>query len=267
MVTLAGLLMLRLPLWAVTAIGVIMIAGHNLLDGVRAEEFGSLRWVWIILHQPAIIDFSRGRQLDALYSLMPWVGVMMTGYGLGSLLLYSPSTRQKWLLGLGLSLILAFTALRGSNLYGDPLLWIHRSSPSLTFLSFINTNKYPPSLLFLLMTLGPALLLLAVFNRVTTDNPFARLLTVFGRVPLFYYVLHLNLIHAVAVVFSYIHYRDASWLIGTDWMFRLRLPRNYGYELPVVYLVWIGVVILLYPVRFWFARLKQRSRMWWLSYF
>jgi len=267
MVILAGLILLRLPLWAMASLGILMIVGHNLLDNLSADEFGPFRWIWVILHQPNIIEFAPGRQMLAFYPLVPWIGVMAVGYALGSSFLYPPSIRQKWLVGLGLVLTFAFFILRWVNFYGDPQPWTSQSSALLTFLSFINTDKYPPSLLFLLMTLSPALLLLAIFERVNIDNPFARAFIIFGQVPLFYYVLHLTVIHAVAVMFSYARYGDASWLFGTDWMFRVALPEGYGYGLPVVYLVWLGVVILLYPACYWFAKLKKRSRSGWLSYF
>jgi uncharacterized membrane protein len=229
--------------------------------------FGSLRWLWVILHEPNIIQFAPGREILAFYPLVPWVGVIAVGYALGPLLLKPPSTRQKWLAALGVVITLAFIILRWLNVYGDPQLWRPYESSILTLLSFINTDKYPPSLLFLLMTLGPALSLLAVLDQVNTTNPLARVFLVFGRVPLFYYVLHLIVIHAVAVIFSYMRYGNAIWLFGTDWMFRLGLPGDYGYGLPVVYLVWLGVVIMLYPVCSWFAHLKWHSNAWWLSYF
>ena len=267
MVILAGMILARVPLWALAALGIIMIAGHNLLDPVGADEFGSFRWLWIILHQPELIDFAPGRQVLAFYSLIPWAGVMMVGYALGIVFLLPQNQRRTWLLGLGLALMLLFVALRWVNLYGDPQPWREQSNPLWTVLSFINTTKYPPSLLFLLMTLGPALAALAVFDGVNAKNFLARVFVVFGRVPLFYYVLHLILIHAVAVAFSYVRYGDASWLFGTGWMLRFALPEDYGYELPAVYLVWLGVVLILYPVCNWFAHLKERSRTRWLSYF
>jgi uncharacterized membrane protein len=267
MITLAGLVSLRVPLWAMTIFGVVLIAGHNLLDHLNANVFGSLRWLWVILHEPNTIQFAPGREILAFYPLVPWIGVIAIGYTLGYLLLKPPSTRQKWLAALGIVTTLAFILLRWLNVYGDPQLWRPYSSGLLTFLSFIDTDKYPPSLLFLLMTLGPALILLAVFDQVNTTNPLARVFLVFGRVPLFYYGLHLIVIHATAVVFSYIRHGNAAWLFGTDWTFRLGLPSDDGYELPVVYLVWLGVVILLYPICSWFACFKQHSSAWWLSYF
>jgi uncharacterized membrane protein len=267
MVVLAVLILLRLPLWALTTLGILMIAGHNLLDHVSAEEFGSLRWLWIILHQPNILELAPGRVMLAFYPLVPWIGAMAVGYALGNLFLHPPPVRQKWLLALGSAMTLAFVVLRWLNLYGDPQPWHPQPSPLFTFLSFINTEKYPPSLLFLLMTLGPALIFLALFDRAKIDNLFFRALRIFGRVPLFYYVLHLIVIHALAVLFSYVRHGDAAWLFGTDWMFRGGLPQDYGYGLPIVYVVWLTVVILLYPVCYWFAGLKKRSHGGWLSYF
>jgi uncharacterized membrane protein len=267
MVVLAILILLRLRLWALTTLGMFMIAGHNLLDHVSADEFGSLRWLWVILHQPNMIELAPGRGMLAFYPLVPWIGVMAVGYALGNLFLHSPPVRQKWLLALGSAITLAFIVLRWINLYGDPQPWNPQPGALFTFLSFINTNKYPPSLLFLLMTLGPALILLALFDRAKIDNSLFRAIRIFGQVPLFYYVLHLIVIHAVAVLFSYIRHGDASWLFGTDWMFRASLPEGYGYGLPIVYVVWLSVVILLYPVCNWFAQLKKRSHSGWLSYF
>ncbi len=267
MLLLAGLIALRMPVWLLTLIGILMIAGHNLLDNIHADQLGSLRWLWIVLHQPGILEFARGWQMFVLYPLVPWMGVMAVGYGLGPILLQPPEERRKWFWRLGVGMTLAFILIRWMNLYGEPQAWIPYPDEMLNLLSFINTTKYPPSLLFLLMTLGPALILLALLDRVTVSNLLARIFSIFGRVPLFYYVLHLSLIHAFAVLISYIRYGDASWLFGTGWMFRRALPPEYGYELPGVYLAWIGVLILLYPLCRWFARYKEQNRSRWLGYF
>ncbi|MEW6405200.1 MAG: heparan-alpha-glucosaminide N-acetyltransferase domain-containing protein [Chloroflexota bacterium] len=267
MLILSGLIALRLPICGLAFVAIAIIAGHNLLDPVRADQFDALQWLWIILHQPDIINFAAGRQLYALYSIVPWSGVMMAGYALGPIFLFRSEERRKWLFRLGLGLILAFVILRWSNVYGDPQRWIQFQDTGLKFLSFINTTKYPPSLLFLLMTLGPAFLLLAAFERIRPDVFLVRFFTVFGRVPLFYYVLHLILIHAIAITLSYVRYGEAPWFFGTGWMLRFALPPDYGYGLPIVYLVWLGVVALLYPICYWFARIKQSSRAGWLSYF
>jgi uncharacterized membrane protein len=264
MVALAGLVFL--PIKVIGLIGIVMIAGHNLLDGLRIDGSGAWGALWIVLHQGGPVELGSGRQLFILYPLIPWIGVMASGYAMGPLLLRPPQERRRWLLGLGLTLTLAFIILRWVNLYGDPRPWAGQANLLLTFLSFINTEKYPPSLLFLLMTLGPALMLLAAFDRLQEPGPLARPLIVFGRVPLFFYVLHLALIHLVAVIFSSIRYGQAAWLFGTDWMFKFGLPDGYGYELPFVYLIWLGVLIVLYPACFWFGTVKQRRKEFWLSY-
>ena len=267
MIVLAGLIALRIPVWALILMGILMIVGHNLLDNMGAQQFGSWRWLWIILHQPDTLEFGRGRQVFFLYSLVPWMGVMAVGYGLGSIFLKPPADRQNWLLRLGLGLTLVFIILRWVNLYGDPQMWIPYSDKTLQFLSFLNTTKYPPSLLFLLMTLGPALIVLALLERVHSNNPLTRIFSIFGRVPLFFYVLHLSLIHAIALVISYIRHGEAPWLLGADSLSRFGVPPDYGYALPGVYLAWLGVLVILYPLCYWFARYKERGHAGWLSYF
>jgi uncharacterized membrane protein len=264
MVALAALIFL--PMWMLVAIAVFMVGGHNLLDGLMADNLGIPRWLWMILHQPGPIEITPERQFFVLYPLVPWIGVMATGYALGQVFLRPPQERQRWLLGLGLGLTLAFILLRWLNGYGDPRPWLPQSSSVLTFLSFINTEKYPPSLLFLLMTLGPGLILLAVFDRLEMAGLLARPLIIFGQVPLFYYALHLILIHLLAVIFSYIRYGQATWLFGADWIFRFGVPEDYGYELPFVYLIWLGVVAILYLACLWFASVKRRQKESWLSY-
>jgi hypothetical protein len=191
---------------------------------------------------------------------------MAAGYGLGALMLLEPGQRRRQLLGLGLGLIVLFVTLRFTNRYGNPLKWTSQDSTLFTLFSFINCTKYPPSLLFLLMTLGPALVLLALFDRQLVGV--ARPLIVFGRVPLFYYLLHIPLIHGLAVALD--HYRfgwsplahASFWALGDA-----ALPDNYGFSLPMVYAIWIGVVVALYPLCWWYARIKQRHRDGWLSYF
>jgi len=264
MIALAGLIFL--PIWMLAGIGALMIAGHNLLDGISAEQFGKLAWLWTILHQGGMLELAPGHMMLAFYPLVPWIGVMAVGYSLGPWLLRPPADRRRWFLRLGLGLTLGFLVLRWINLYGDPRPWEQQASGLFTFFSFLNTEKYPPSLLFLLMTLGPALLLLAAFDDLKADSALAQPLLSFGRVPLFFYALHLIVIHAAAVGFSYVRYGEAPWLFGTGWMFRAGLPEGYGYGLPVVYAVWAVILILLYPVCRRFAKLKRERGWWWLSY-
>jgi uncharacterized membrane protein len=265
MIALAGLIFL--PRWLVISIGIAMIAGHNLLDNVSAANFGAFEPLWIILHQGGMITLARGHDLFILYPLVPWIGVMALGYALAPILLLVPDRRRRWLLLLGIGLTIGFVVLRGMNIYGDPVQWSARSTAIMTALSFLNTDKYPPSLLYLLMTLEPACLLLAAFDRLKSANRFAQFFRTFGQVPLFYYVIHLMLIHAIAVVFSLARYGDARWLFGTAWMFRSGLPRGYGYDLAVVYGIWLLVIVILYPICWWYARVKQRNRGSWLRYF
>jgi uncharacterized membrane protein len=200
-----------------------------------------------------------------MYPLVPWIGVMAAGYGFGQVFLLERERRRRLLLRLGIILTLAFVALRALNSYGDPHPWSIEKNALYTLLSFINCEKYPPSLLFLLMTLGPAMIALSLFERFNQSRrvpPLLQPLIIFGRVPLFYYILHIPLIHALAIVFAMVKYGPAvSELFKGG-----KPPDDYGYSLPVVYLIWIGVVLTLYPVCRWFANVKRRRRDAWLSY-
>jgi hypothetical protein len=168
---------------------------------------------------------------------------------------------------LGMALMAAFVIIRAANVYGDPTPWSRQRSALLTLLSFINCEKYPPSLLYLLMTLGPMIVLLALLDRKL--SAIFQPLIVFGRVPLFFYLLHLPLMHGIALGLSYLKYGRADWLfLGPAGIprFGAAYPRDYGYGLLGVYLIWLAVVVLLYPLCRWFARVKQERRSVWLSY-
>jgi uncharacterized membrane protein len=198
--------------------------------------------------------------LFVIYPLVPWIGVMAAGYAFGAPLLRPAEERRRLLLRLGGGLTVAFLVLRAINLYGDPAPWSVQESAGRTVLSFLNTTKYPPSLLFLLMTLGPAIAVLPLLERLR--GPLARAVTVYGRVPLFFYVLHLFLIHALALLVATLAGYDPRSFLHV-WMF---LPGDWGFGLPVVYLIWAGVVLVLYPACRWFAGVKARRREAWLSY-
>ena len=193
MLLLAALIYLPVP-WLAT-LSIVMIAGHNLLDRFPAAAFGSLAPLWNVIHQPGIFPIGKRLVLVA-YPLLPWVGVMALGYCFGQVFLWEPPRRKRWLVRTGIAITVAFVVLRWINVYGNPLPWSRQHSAVFTVISFLNCTKYPPSLLFLLMTLGPALLALGLLEhvRLRDSNP----LLVFGRVPLFYYVLHLYLLHAIA---------------------------------------------------------------------
>jgi uncharacterized membrane protein len=259
-------LLVYLPTWAVTAFGVVMVVFHNLLDGLSAEQVGLPRWLWVILHSPGEATVVDGYTFGTGYCLIPWMGVMAAGYGLGALFGLDPPVRRRVLFQLGAILTLAFIALRAANVYGDPRPWaIQQSGPAWTALSFLNCTKYPPSLLYLLMTLGPAILALAAFDRPL--GPLARPIIAFGRVPLFFYLLHIPLIHGSAALLDYIRFGWSPLAAGGPWEVQPGMvPATYGVSLPVVYLIWVGVLLVLYLPCRWFAAVKRRRRDTWLSY-
>jgi uncharacterized membrane protein len=267
MVVLAGLVFL--PTRVIAAFGLALIFLHNLFDGMKAASFGPLRWLWVLLHEQNVLAPRGDVFVFVAYPLVPWVGVMAAGYAFGQLLTLERERRRRLLLTIGGSAVVLFALLRGLNVYGDPTPWVSQARGAwYTLLSFLNTQKYPPSLLFLLMTLGPSIIAVALFDREGGPGRLARPFVVFGRVPLFYYLLHVPLIHSVAVVFSYVKYGRAEWLF-VNWPPPDQPqpePPGYGYDLWVVYLVWLGVVAALYPVCRWFAGVKRRRRDAWLSY-
>lgn len=264
MIALAALV--HLPPRVLAVLSVAMIALHNLSDGITAAQLGALGGVWQVLHAPGLLTTEPPVVIVA-YPLVPWIGVMAAGFCFGEVYRLPGDRRRVVLIRLGLALIVAFVVVRWLNVYGDPRPWIAQSRPGFTLLSFLNTSKYPPSLLFLLMTLGPAILLLGLIDRarLSDRHPFV----VFGRVPLFYFVLHIPLIHALAIGLLWLRYGSAPFLLlppptlGTP---RELFPPDYGWELWMAYALWAVAVAALYPVCLWFARLRARRRDWWLSY-
>ncbi len=263
MIALAPLVFL--PPGIVAAYGALMIALHNLLDRVPRSTDQVIGALQAILHGPGMVVATNEHVVFAAYPLIPWMGVTAVGFGLGALYRDHPH-RRVFLLRAGLACCMAFVALRWLNVYGDPSPWSPQRSPLFTLLSFLNTTKYPPSLLFLLMTLGPAALLLAWLDRGTPGA--LRPALVYGRVPLFYFVLHLMLIHILAIVVCYARFGTAHWMFESPALDRYPFtpPPGWGYPLPVVYAAWVTVVALLYAPCRWFASVKMRRRDWWLSY-
>jgi uncharacterized membrane protein len=260
MITLSVLV--YLPAWLVTSFGVIMIATHNLFDSVESSNP-----LWTILHSPNFIVNHPGRTVFVTYALIPWVGVTAAGFGLGQVFRWNQDRSKRFLLRLGLALSAAFVVLRAVNIYGNPVPWSTQKSAMFTMLSFLNTNKYPPSLLYLLMTLGPALLFLWAVDGATPR--FLRPALIIGKVPMFYYLLHIPLIHLIAVAVCYARYGHVYWMFQSNTIqeFPITTPPGWGYSLPVVYLIWACVVITLYPLCRWFADLKRRHSDAWLRYF
>jgi uncharacterized membrane protein len=260
MITLSVLV--RLPASVVTAFGAIMIVGHNLLDSVKSASP-----LWSILHAPGFVINTPDHVVFAAYPLIPWIGVTAVGYGLGQVYTWDADSRRSFLLRLGLWLSAAFIVIRAINIYGDPARWTAQKSALFTVLSFLNTTKYPPSLLFLLMTLGPALVLLSAVD-ARTPRAFKPALII-GKVPLFFYVLHFALIHLLAVATCYARYGSAHWMFESPDLghYPFTPPPGWGFSLPVVYLVWAIVVTTMYPLCRWYAGVKQRRNSPWLSYF
>jgi uncharacterized membrane protein len=274
MIILAGLLWL--PDRVVGAFGIGMIVLHNLLDGVTVPAWqgpgtvGARGWeiLWMVLHQPGLVfPFgSDGPYVLVLYPLIPWIGVMAAGYAFGSLYRQPVEVRRPRLLALGAAMIAGFVVLRIANVYGDPAPWSAQATPLFSALSFINTTKYPVSLQFLLMTLGPAILTLGWIDGRPLDGGIARAMVTFGRVPLFYYLLQWPMAHGLAVLVGLAAGQPVAWQFATILDRPGRNPGNLGFSLPTVYLFWVLGVLMLYPLCRWYARLKQRRTDWWLSY-
>ncbi|WP_426689787.1 DUF1624 domain-containing protein [Rhodanobacter ginsengiterrae] len=264
MIVLAALIHLRDRV--IVAFGIVLVAGHNLLDGIPASTFGSLAPLWSVLHVPGFLINTPRYAVFIAYPLIPWLGVTALGYVLGQAWRWSDERRRTLLLRLGLGISVGFVLLRLLNAYGDPLAWSVQKSPLWTLLSFLNTNKYPPSLLFLLMTLGPALLLLRAFDGGAPR--WLRPALIIGKVPLFFYVLHFYLIHLLAVVACYVRFDHVDGMFQSPDLghFPFTAPPGWAASLPVIYLLWAFVVLALYPFCRWYAGVKRRRRDWWLSY-
>jgi uncharacterized membrane protein len=257
-----------LPIRVLAASSLIAIALHNHLDNVTAGQFGSAAGVWNLLHQPGAFSLA-GTTIIVGYPLVPWIAVMALGFCCGRLFLMERRVRQRHFIVIGATAILGFVVIRAFNGYGDPAPWASQATPAYTALSFLNTTKYPPSLDFLLMTLGPALLALAWFDRqgLKQSNP----LLVFGRVPLFYFVIHFYAAHAAAVFLATLRYGAGALgfafhpvpsMGGPPELF----PSRFGYDLWVAYLVWVLLLLALYPACRWFGEIKATRRSWWSSY-
>jgi len=272
-------ILVKLPLQLTAAIGIVIIAAHNLMDSrlfPLAETLNDrkLSALWKILYfgfYAGPVRFGPdGPNLMVLYSLIPWVGVMAVGYAFGSILRLDRARRNRLCLTIGLGAIALFLILRGFNFYGDPRPWHapqpHNGQPVMpAYLSFLNCTKYPASLNFLLMTLGPIIALIPLIE--SASGHFSRAIVVFGRVPFFYYVLHIPLIHTLALIVSKIRFGYVSpWLFTNHPMGNPEAPDGYAWSLPLLYLVWAIAVVLLYFACRWFADVKARRHDWWLKY-
>lgn len=257
MIVMAALV--HLPRPAVATLALATVAGHHLLDPVRAESPGAFAALWSVLHVPG---FAIPDVLFIGYPLIPWVGVMAAGYVLAIVYEWEPSRRRTLLIGVGAAAVIAFVVLRATNGYGNQGPWSPQRTNALTVASFLNVSKYPPSLQFLLMTLGPALIALAAAERMR--GRIAGWLSVYGRVPLFFYVAHIFVAHAAAVILALVQGGELRRIqVVSD---PAGVPAWYGLSLAGVYVVWAAVVVALYlPCRS-FARMKETRHAWWGRY-
>jgi len=248
-------LLVHLPMRAIALFSVVVICGHNFLDSIEPQNLGAWASLWSVLHVFGPIPHA-----FVAYPLIPWIAVMSLGYCIGSLFELGREQRVQRFIWLGTASLVAFVVLRAPNVYGDPSDWTLQSTTLKTLLSFVNVQKYPPSLHYLLITLGVGFLLLAAFE--SARGKLSEVLRTIGRVPLFFYVLHVALAHLAAGIVGY-STGFGSALLTADF---LQVPQQWGFSLPVVYLAWILVVGTLYPACRWFAAVKRRRSDWWLSY-
>jgi uncharacterized membrane protein len=259
MVILAGLV--HLPAPVVGAIGVAVVVGHNLLDPIRPADLGGLAPLWNLLHDPGVFLVG-GLPVLAGYPVLPWAGLMAVGFSAGRIYDLDSERRRRFLTRAGLALVGAFVVLRAINQYGDPSPWSVQASPVMTALSFLRTTKYPPSLQFVLMTLGPVLLMLAWSERLRPGD--AHPLVVIGRVPLFYYVVHFYLVHLAASALAALQYGPALAFLSGPFPSmggsRDLFPPGFGHPLWVTYVAWAAVVAVMYPLCRWYGRFKRERR-------
>jgi uncharacterized membrane protein len=260
--------LIQLPFRFILTLGIVIVCGHNLLDYPEANRQETFGFIWDLAHKGNFSRYALGtHHISILYPFLPWTGLMLLGYCFGKL--FQPSEdakqRRKILRWTGLGLILVFFCLRAVNSYGDPRRWTTQSSGLFTFLSFINVTKYPPSFLFLCITVGPSLLFLSFVENY--DSRLSRIIMVYGRVPFFYYILHFYLVHFISAIFFLL--RGHTFMEGVNGIpnfpFKFLVPGE-GIHLWEVYLVWIFIVIGLYPVCKWFGDYKMKHRKWWLNY-
>lgn len=275
MIVLAALI--HLPIKVITAFGLLMIALHNLFDGFRVESWRGPESpvpsigakLWMVLHQPfeafPVAGFP-SPIVFVIYPLVPWIGVMAVGYAFGALYQFDAQRRRRLLLKIGGITTALFIVIRAFDLFGDPSNWSQQKNIVYTFLSYLNTTKYPPSLLFLLMTLGPSILALAFFESETRGGRIRQFFVTFGRVPLFFYLLQWFTAHVISILLHWAFGKPAAWLFQSPIDLFSGPPQGTGFNLGVVYLAWIAGVLLLYPLCKWFAGVKQRRKDWWLSY-
>jgi len=255
-------LLVYLPRLLIGVIALSLLLGHNAFDSVSPESFGAYYWIWNLLHVPDDIYIGE-LHLRIIYPFIPWVGVMALGYLFGPVTKLPRVQRKKIFLFWGIALLIFGITLRYSNIYGDAMLWSIQADFEHTLMSFLDLTKYPPSLLYLSIFLGIAMVMMSLFDRDL--GAWSHPLRDFGQVPFFFYVLHIPLLHLGGILLATTVFGEASWIYGAP----LKVSPegySYGFELLPTYLAWICVLLLLYYPSKWFAQLKQRRKDWWLSY-
>jgi uncharacterized membrane protein len=253
-----------LPAWLVAACGAVVLVGHNAIElfAPRSPEFQQLL-VYLQLRSGLIGSFDHRPALIMGYPFLPWLGIMALGYGFGAIWLRASRRRLVTCL-LGAGAIALFVGLRWSGIYGEPRLWQTEQTNAVNkALAFFDCTKYPPSLLYALMTLGPSLLLLAAFDR--SPGPLGKILIIYGRVPLFFYLLHVPIIHAAAIALAQLRHGATAFLLDNPGFNKTGYPSDYGYDLPIVYLATLCVVAVLYPLCLWYGDYKRKHPSLWLS--
>ena len=260
-------LLVWLPWQVIFAIGLVIVFGHNILDSYEAARNHQVGFWWNLLHHARFnfYPYAPGYGVFLVYAFGPWAGVMALGYCFGQL--FRPTVdsvlRKRALICLGLTLILLFVVLRFMNGYGDPAQWGKEKNTLFTVLSFLNVTKYPPSLMFLCMTLGPSILVLAFMENIR--SAIFDKFRIIGRVPFFYYILHFYILHTLVVIAFYVAGYGSNDIIPQSSPFLFR-PDHFGYPLWGVYLVWLLTIVILYPLCRWYNRYKSTHHQWWLSY-
>lgn len=254
--------LIHLPRWLILTVSLAMIFGHNLLDGIHAETFGDNALLWRVVHEFGYTPFGDDAGLMIIYPLVPWIGVMAAGYCFGAIMQLEQQKRDKALYRLGIGAIVLFIALRFTNVYGDASKWELQTHWWRTVLSFLNCSKYPPSLLYLLMTIGPAITVLPLLEKA--NNKLTNIFSIYGKVPMFYYILHIYLIHGIAILVAVMMNVPTDYFTDSEKIFS---PKpGWGFGLNIVYCFWLLAVSLLYLPCRWFANIKATHKKWWLSY-
>jgi uncharacterized membrane protein len=250
-------ILLKLPARVIGIIGLVIIFGHNFLSGIQFENQPVIKQVLSPLINFNLYQFSSRFTFVISYPFIPWFGIMLTGFAAGRLFELPAEKRKKIFLNIGLSALILFAFLRFVNFYGDQSLWSVQKDGLFTFLSFINVSKYPPSLLFSLMTLGVMFLIFYISDGL--NNRFISTVGVYGRVPFFYFLIHLYLIHSLMIVVMFLQGFRWSDLSFEAFQYG-RAGAGSGIELWAVYLIWLIVVVLLYPLCKWYGNYKAAHR-------